>query len=69
MRSIIVNLHYIYIAAENGGNPDAAASRNAVPEAEQEVNPATKHSNGNSNSSICSTDEKTNTEEIDLHER
>ncbi|KAJ9164309.1 hypothetical protein P3X46_023905 [Hevea brasiliensis] len=55
------------VPEENGGNPDASASRNALLDAEQEANPASKHSNGNSNSSSCSTDEKTNTEESDLH--
>ncbi|KAJ9139653.1 hypothetical protein P3X46_030366 [Hevea brasiliensis] len=55
---------------ENSGNPDAAAaSRNAVPEAEQEVNPDGHDSNGNSKSnSISSMEEKTNPEESDLHE-
>ncbi|KAF2287426.1 hypothetical protein GH714_039870 [Hevea brasiliensis] len=56
------------VPEENGGNPDASASRNALLDAEQEANPASKHSNGNSNSSSCSTDENTNTEESDLHE-
>ncbi|KAJ9164323.1 hypothetical protein P3X46_023916 [Hevea brasiliensis] len=56
------------VPEENGGNPDASASRNAFLDAEQEANPASKHSNGNSNSSSFSTDEKTNTEESDLHE-
>ncbi|XP_020540733.1 zinc finger CCCH domain-containing protein 22 isoform X2 [Jatropha curcas] len=51
---------------ENGCNPDAAAPRNAVADAEQGGNPTSNYSNGNSNSS--STEEKTNIEESDLHE-
>ena len=56
------------IATENGGNPDAAAaSRNGVADGELEVNLVNSHTNGNSNS--CSTEEKSSTEENDLHER
>lgn len=68
--SIINSLHRI--SAENVGNPNAAASQNAVLDAEQEVKPASYRcdSNGKSNSSSSSsTDEKANTEECRLHER
>ncbi|KAG8638306.1 zinc finger CCCH domain-containing protein 53 [Manihot esculenta] len=60
------------VPQENVGNPNAAASQNAVLDAEQEVKPASYRcdSNGksNSSSSSSSTDEKANTEECHLHE-
>ncbi|EEF48928.1 zinc finger CCCH domain-containing protein 53 isoform X2 [Ricinus communis] len=54
------------VPEENGGIPDAVASRNGVADGELEVNPVSNHSNGNSYNS--STEEKSSTEENDLRE-
>ncbi|KAH7560658.1 hypothetical protein JRO89_XS10G0063600 [Xanthoceras sorbifolium] len=54
------------VPEENGGSP-VADTKNAVPDADQkEMNPTCNHNNGNGNSS--NKEEKSNTEESDLHE-